>query len=35
VPKIDVKSIASIQDVMVEQGAVKKTVKPADLVWTP
>jgi NitT/TauT family transport system substrate-binding protein len=35
VPKIDVKSIASIQDVMVEQGAVTKTVKPSDLVWTP
>ena len=35
VPKIDLKSIASIQDVMVEQGAVKKPVKPADLVWTP
>jgi len=35
VPKINVKSIGSIQDVMVEQGAIKKTVKPADLVWTP
>lgn len=35
VPEIDVKSISSIQDVMVEQGGLKKKVDPSDLVWTP
>ncbi|MFY1691117.1 ABC transporter substrate-binding protein [Plantactinospora sp. WMMB782] len=35
VPEINVPSIADIQDVMAQQGSVKKKVDPADLVWTP
>ncbi|MFC4108243.1 ABC transporter substrate-binding protein [Micromonospora zhanjiangensis] len=35
VPEINVPSIASIQDVMAQQGSVKKKVDPKDLVWTP
>ena len=35
VPEINTDSIASIEKVMVEQGAIKKEVDPADLVWQP
>jgi NitT/TauT family transport system substrate-binding protein len=35
VPEINTDSIASIEKVMVEQGAIKKEVDPSDLVWTP
>lgn len=35
VPEINTDSIASIQDVMSEQGAIKKKVDPEDLVWEP
>jgi NitT/TauT family transport system substrate-binding protein len=35
VPEINTDSIASIEKVMVEQGAIKKEVDPADLVWKP
>jgi NitT/TauT family transport system substrate-binding protein len=35
VPEINTDSIASIEQVMVDQGAIKKKVDPADLVWQP
>jgi NitT/TauT family transport system substrate-binding protein len=35
VPEINKDSIASIEKVMVEQGAIKKEVDPDDLVWQP
>jgi NitT/TauT family transport system substrate-binding protein len=35
VPEINTDSIASIEKVMVEQGAIDKEVDPADLVWKP
>jgi len=35
VPEINVDSIADIQDVMSEQGAIAKKVDPEDLVWQP
>jgi len=35
VPEINTDSIASIEEVMKEQGAIKKEVDPASLVWEP
>jgi NitT/TauT family transport system substrate-binding protein len=33
VPEVNLDSIAAIQDVMAQQGAINSTVNPADLVW--
>jgi NitT/TauT family transport system substrate-binding protein len=35
VPKINLQSIAAIQDLMRQQGSIDKTVDPADTVWQP
>lgn len=35
VPEINTDSIASIQQVMADQGSIKKKVDPKDLVWQP
>ena len=35
VPEINVESISAIQDVMLQQGAIDRTVDPAQMVWRP